>query len=660
VLVLSGALWLGALAACDGDSASPPAAVDDAGVIPDDAGNNGNNGNNNGSFGLTYADDILPRLTASGCTVCHGPALQQGGHRLDSLSDLMTTGDHAPAVVPCDSGASLLVEKLRPTPGFGDQMPPGGPYMGEADVAVIARWIDEGAEQGQRCEGGEDVGGDVDVPEELPALIDDRVFRVSARVEMLTERTSLPEGAEGQSAVFAVAGHDHHGYVGAGGQIFRVEREGELTVVPPAWDATAHVGGLFGVMELPDGTVLLSTEVGLLYLSDGALWPSPVSDVLEVVVSGMVAETAFDARGRVGLWMATPRGLYLLVGETLDRLRPQGVPVDAAVGPIALGPSASQAGERAIWAAWGSKLYAITPDASGAMALSFDVDFGAPIAHLAATEGSIWVATGRQVFRRRQGALIGASRWVRWTVPDGQTVRAIAATDTGALWLLTDQALYRTLDDETWQVAVGAPATDVVGLHRGDQDSVWLTRKDTLSWAASEPAVGLAGLAPHDALTFMPDLTIYPTPAHDLASVSVRVDTCDAIELTEAPWSVIGGGAVWSDCLGPGEHTLKVTATFDGAASLPEGRLEVPFAWSARNEQITWHGHIQPMVYGRYCARSGCHVSGFAPDSYASWTEKIDEILYRTESGQMPPNGTSPTDLELLLIRWWREDGFLP
>ena len=117
----------------------------------------------------------------------------------------------------------------------------------------------------------------------------------------------------------------------------------------------------------------------------------------------------------------------------------------------------------------------------------------------------------------------------------------------------------------------------------------------------------------------------------------------------------------WADCLTPGLHELKVTVSYDNG--LPDGELAVPFDWQARSEVVTWSESIEP-IYVRYCARANCHVGGFEPNSYESWVEKIDNIIERTalplgEPGRMPPSGASPTDTELLLIRWWREDGLL-
>jgi hypothetical protein len=143
--------------------------------------------------------------------------------------------------------------------------------------------------------------------------------------------------------------------------------------------------------------------------------------------------------------------------------------------------------------------------------------------------------------------------------------------------------------------------------------------------------------------------------------VILQIDECAPQALTEAPFIIVGGGAVWDDCLTPGPHELVIGVSY--SEGLPAAELKVPFNWVGRSEVITWVGHVEPL-YLRYCARANCHVNGFAPDTYETWVEKLDNIIERTalsegEVSRMPPNGASPAETELLVLRWWREDGFL-
>jgi hypothetical protein len=608
-------------------------------------------------LGEGFEGAVLPAFERGGCLACHGPGLQLGGLRLDTVEATLSTGEHAPVVVPCSPGSSDLLKKLRVSSlPYGDLMPLGGPEISDADYGVISDWIEDGAGLEGACDDIEEPE-----PEEPTPLLEERRFRVSARVQAWSERVSLAEQGLGASPLFTVQGEPTLGYVAASGRVLRVPRRGDAEVIAPSWDADATLGEVYAVELTPSGVRLASTEVGLLYEADGAWWPSPVSSLLEAAATEVLAEDVLDPRGREGVWFGTQEGLYSLVGGSLDRVWPAGVSSRAAVGGMAIGRAPGLSEEDALWVVYGAGLYALRPDLAGDRSYRLELNFGAPLIGVSASGGVVWTATERAVFQRRPGALLGRARWIKWTLPEGQRARALATTDEGAVWLLTDQALYRSDDQETWTLAQGAPASDVVGLGVGDQGSAWLTRPGELVWASLRPTVGVSGLKPNDALTFLPPLELFPTPSAGVLGVSAQVDDCPAVEVMGPSYTIDIQPAAWDGCLGAGQHTLMVTARYEGGA---QGVVEVPFAWEARDEVITWHGHIEPMVYGRHCARVGCHVGGFEPDDYEGWVERVDAILDRTDPGttvgRMPPNGARLTEVERLLIRWWREDGFQP
>jgi hypothetical protein len=329
------------------------------------------------------------------------------------------------------------------------------------------------------------------------------------------------------------------------------------------------------------------------------------------------------------------------------------------VSLLALGPDPELPDKKAVWAAWGPRLYGLQPGAGQElMVYALDLAVDSPLVALTASpQGELWAATQGAVLRRRQGPLLGVSRWVRWSLPEGQNVRAMRADDEGGLWLLTDRALYHSLDGELWALAPGVPVTDVLGLGHGAQSGVWLSRPGELVWASPTPTVAVDGLAAGAQINLWPDLEVFARPTQGVVAVQARVDDCPVVEATEAPY-LLRGALAWRDCLTAGPHRLLVEVTYGDPAR--RGALEVPFVWSQRDEQITWHAHIEPMIHQQYCARVGCHVGGFAPDDYDTWVEKVDRIVERVELNEMPPNGARPDELEKLMIRWWREDGFLP
>ena len=94
---------------------------------------------------VDYVHQVKPLFEAK-CFGCHGAVRQQSGLRLDAASLIREGGDRGPAIVPGDSEASLLI---RAVVGDGDveRMPPEdeGTELSDAEVALLATWIDEGA-----------------------------------------------------------------------------------------------------------------------------------------------------------------------------------------------------------------------------------------------------------------------------------------------------------------------------------------------------------------------------------------------------------------------------------------------------------------------------------------------------------------------------------
>lgn len=92
---------------------------------------------------VDYASQIKPLLTKN-CSGCHGAKQQQVGLRVDFAKGLLDGGDSGPAIVPGESAKSLLVHAITGTEG-ASQMPPEGDKLSAVDIALIRRWIDEGA-----------------------------------------------------------------------------------------------------------------------------------------------------------------------------------------------------------------------------------------------------------------------------------------------------------------------------------------------------------------------------------------------------------------------------------------------------------------------------------------------------------------------------------
>ncbi|MFN7926001.1 MAG: DUF1549 domain-containing protein [Bryobacteraceae bacterium] len=91
-----------------------------------------------------FATEIKPLLEKR-CLGCHGAKLAMHGLRLDSRDAALKGGDSgAPSIVPGRAAESILIRYVS---GRDKEivMPPKGPRLSETEVALLSRWIDEGA-----------------------------------------------------------------------------------------------------------------------------------------------------------------------------------------------------------------------------------------------------------------------------------------------------------------------------------------------------------------------------------------------------------------------------------------------------------------------------------------------------------------------------------
>ena len=93
--------------------------------------------------GEVYSTRVKPLLTKH-CAKCHGSQKQQSGFRIDSAKGIREGGDSGPAIVVGDSAKSNLVHAITGTEGVS-KMPPEGPSLSADEIALIRKWIDDGA-----------------------------------------------------------------------------------------------------------------------------------------------------------------------------------------------------------------------------------------------------------------------------------------------------------------------------------------------------------------------------------------------------------------------------------------------------------------------------------------------------------------------------------
>jgi mono/diheme cytochrome c family protein len=93
---------------------------------------------------VDYLHEIKP-IFAENCYRCHGASQQKGELRMDTAALALKGGENGPALKPGKSTESLIVQAVKGTHDSISRMPYKKPPLQDAQIDVIARWIDEGA-----------------------------------------------------------------------------------------------------------------------------------------------------------------------------------------------------------------------------------------------------------------------------------------------------------------------------------------------------------------------------------------------------------------------------------------------------------------------------------------------------------------------------------
>jgi len=92
---------------------------------------------------VSFYKSIRPIFQAK-CHGCHQPAKAKGDYIMTDFARLLAGGEDGAAVVAGDAPASALLKQITPHEGKVE-MPKSGDPVAAADVALIAKWITEGA-----------------------------------------------------------------------------------------------------------------------------------------------------------------------------------------------------------------------------------------------------------------------------------------------------------------------------------------------------------------------------------------------------------------------------------------------------------------------------------------------------------------------------------
>ncbi|MCW5937556.1 MAG: hypothetical protein KIT11_09650 [Fimbriimonadaceae bacterium] len=92
---------------------------------------------------VNFSTQVKPIL-AKNCYRCHSANDADGGLALDSTGSIKKGGRSGKLFVPGKSKESLLVMRIKGE-GGKQRMPKRSAPLSDADIALIAKWIDEGA-----------------------------------------------------------------------------------------------------------------------------------------------------------------------------------------------------------------------------------------------------------------------------------------------------------------------------------------------------------------------------------------------------------------------------------------------------------------------------------------------------------------------------------
>ena len=93
---------------------------------------------------VSFRSDIAPLLQRR-CAACHNEDSAKGGYRLDTFSRLTKPGDSDAPPIAAGKPRDSELYRLLVEPDANDRMPQKADALPKAEIALIERWIAEGA-----------------------------------------------------------------------------------------------------------------------------------------------------------------------------------------------------------------------------------------------------------------------------------------------------------------------------------------------------------------------------------------------------------------------------------------------------------------------------------------------------------------------------------
>ena len=94
--------------------------------------------------GVSFSKDIAPLLLKN-CQACHGASDAKGGFQLGSYTALMKPGDSGSASITPGKPDDSEVLRLISVQDKGERMPKDGDPLPADKIALVRKWIEEGA-----------------------------------------------------------------------------------------------------------------------------------------------------------------------------------------------------------------------------------------------------------------------------------------------------------------------------------------------------------------------------------------------------------------------------------------------------------------------------------------------------------------------------------
>ena len=158
---------------------------------------------------VSYATQIAPVFKEK-CEVCHRSTAPLGGFSVTSYSDVIRGGRHGSLILAGRPEASSLMDYLT---GKRELMPKGGPQLPSDQIALIRKWISEGAREQVGGSVATTGGGDMANPsrETVPGTgaLRNRT-RIGTQAGLAAGRLSRPGASAAQAGPQLLEGYTGH------------------------------------------------------------------------------------------------------------------------------------------------------------------------------------------------------------------------------------------------------------------------------------------------------------------------------------------------------------------------------------------------------------------------------------------------------------------